>query len=248
MTYVAAVNARAKAFASASKLDKLEFVRGKASELEGCRNKFQRMTSTRDMLNRFAPMTKIEALLRTLNTNLMDTEEELERVEDDIRFLEVEHETAMADSEKAAAMVVDAEKMKVANIRIRNMLPRYERAEELRKSVARTGAKLEILNAFAKEMANRLERSSARIFDIGGKLKDSPDIDSRICIEEMIVEGVEIELSRLSVNRARGSVCLKAEDVVKRLENSFALHDAQARVIAAEWRRVSHCSSGSRPG
>ncbi len=186
------------------------------------------------MLNRSAPVVEAKTLLRTLNANLMDTEKKFERMEDDIMSLEAEYETAMADSKRAAAMVTDAEKMKIVNIRIRDIMPRYERVEKLRRSVTRTGVELETLNASAKEMANRLERSFARMSDIDGRLKGSADIDSKIHIEEMAVENAEAVLSKLSADRARSSACLKAEDVVRRLKNFFALHDTQARAIAAE--------------
>lgn len=233
-SYMQAVETRAAAAGIAARFDELASVRERSASLESRRDEFEGMVRTRDMIGRASPAVSAEASMRELNSRMRQLESDRESAEADVSRLETELEGARAEAAEAAAMMAEAASLRVADARLRESLPRYERAAGLGAELSKLRTDRETLHNAAEESRRRLDCMSAELNDVIAKLEGTRDADSRLAVLGAERASTVSELDRMETEREAGSVCMELESTVRQLENSFALHDGQARSLAVE--------------
>ena len=232
--YRAAVERRAEATGIAARFDEMDSVAARAEALRQREGEISELRSRRDMIGRSQPVVEAESELRTVRTALRKAEDDGEAATRELERLRKARDNIENDAKRAASMTAEASALSAANTRIEESLPRYARSRELSERLSKARAELETVSKAKEESESRLNALRVELQDVAERLKGSSDAQSDIAVERMTVERMAEDLERIRSARNAGISCIDAENSVRTLESSFAVHDNQARTAAEQ--------------
>ena len=232
--YRAAVERRAEAAGIAARFDEMDSVAARAEALRQREGEISELRSRRDMIGRSQPVVEAESELRIVRTALRKAEDDGEAATRELERLRKARDNIENDAKRAASMTAEASALSAANTRIEESLPRYARSRELSERLSKARAELETVSKAKEESESRLNALRVELQDVAERLKGSSDAQSNIAVERMTVERMAEDLERIRSARNAGISCIDAENSVRTLESSFAVHDNQARTAAEQ--------------
>lgn len=246
--YMAAVERKAEAGSLDAKFQELGTVERRLADLDSRREEFEGKIAMRDMIARSAPVAAAETELKAQNARLRTVEEDLEGAEAGIgRQTEILSEL-YSRSEEVECARREVDELGFANSRIRDMMPRYARARSLSDTVERLEEEMSQASMSKESSLRSLAEFETELSDVTSRIEGSSDAEARLASGTAKLDALRAESHRLRAERTAGSVTLDLESQIRRLENSFSMHDAQARALAVQFESAESLFLRSQAG
>lgn len=230
--YMAAVEKKAEAGSLDAKFQELEAVERRLTDLDSRREEFEGKVAMRDMIARSAPVAAAETEMKAQNARLRTVEEELESAEAGIGRLTETLSELGSRSEEVERARKEVDELGFANSRIRDMMPRYARARSLSDTVQRLEGTIDQTSRSRESSQKSLAEFETELSDVVSRIEGSSDAEARLASGAAKLETIRAESNRLRNERTSGSATLELESQIRRLENSFSMHDTQVRSLS----------------